>query len=93
MPGQTPPAEGIQGVWARFLALSQRLASLEAWQRTVVSIPAGTITRWPGSTPPPGALQCNGAAFSGTQYPALAAALGSTTLPTVTGTPIYIIWT
>lgn len=49
-------------------------------------IPAGAIVMWPTATAPAGWLICNGATFSGTTYPALAAALGGTTLPDLRGT-------
>ena len=94
MPGQAPPLGGIQGFWALLQSLTARLVSLETWQRQQRTLGPGTITRWGGSSPPPGALLCNGASFSPSAYPALYQALGnSSTLPNVPGSPITIIWT
>lgn len=93
MPGTAPPQHGVQGAWAQFQNLIGRVASLESWQRNARVVAAGTITRWGGASAPPGALHCDGSTFSATTYPALAQALGSTTLPNISGTPIYIIWT
>ncbi|MDF3822337.1 phage tail protein [Leptospira sp. 96542] len=38
----------------------------------------GTLDYWPGNTPPPGALRCNGAAVSRTVYARLFAVIGTT---------------
>lgn len=92
MPGTQNPIEGVQGFHGVLNALRQRIANLEIWQRQTVGT-VGMITQWAGSTPPAGALECNGATFSATRYPALAAVLGGTTLPTISGSPIYVIWT
>jgi microcystin-dependent protein len=53
----------------------------------VVVAPPGSITIWAGvgATPPEGWLFCDGATFSATTWPGLAAALGSTTLPDLRG--------
>jgi len=40
-------------------------------------LPAGTPFHWPGSSPPPGALARDGAAYSRTVYAALFAAIGT----------------
>lgn len=93
MPGTVHPSGGLQGFVAQFQALATRIANLEARQRQTRAVAPGTITQWGGATAPPGALLCNGATFSASQYPALYAALGTTTLPTVTTTPITVIWT
>ena len=93
MPGTTGPQEGIQGFHALIDSLRQRITNLELWQRQTVGMAAGTITQWGGATAPGGALLCNGGTFSATQYPALAAALGGTTLPTISTSPITVIWT
>jgi microcystin-dependent protein len=44
-------------------------------------IPIGTLLMWPTAAAPAGFLLCNGSSFSGATYPALAALLGTTTLP------------
>lgn len=49
------------------------------------SSPAGAIQGYWGTSVPIGWLVCNGAAFSGTTYPVLAALLGGTTLPDLRG--------
>lgn len=93
MPGKTGAIGGVQGAAAGFQALVARIANIEGWQRQVVAQGPGVITQWGGATPPAGALLCNGATFSATQYPQLFAVLGSTTLPNIAGTPIRVIWT
>ena len=49
----------------------------------VVGVPIGGIVMWAAAAAPAGGMWgiCNGATFSGTTYPALAAVLGGTTLP------------
>ena len=93
MPGTTPPSHGLQGFWSRIQELTNRITSLEVWQRQMLALEPGVITQWGGATAPGGALLCNGATFSAVTYPLLAQALGGTTLPNITGTPIHIIWT
>jgi hypothetical protein len=44
-------------------------------------VPLATIIDYYGATAPPDFLECNGSAFDGGLYPALAAHLGGTTLP------------
>jgi microcystin-dependent protein len=44
-------------------------------------IPIGGIIEWPTATPPSGWLLLDGSVFSAATYPALAAILGTTTLP------------
>ncbi|MGP3592943.1 phage tail protein [Vagococcus sp. WN89Y] len=48
-------------------------------------MPAGVPVPWPSATPPQGWLKCNGAAFSASQYPKLALAYPSLTLPDLRG--------
>jgi len=43
--------------------------------------PVGAMFMWPTATPPTGFLICDGSTFSAATYPALAAVLGTTTLP------------
>jgi hypothetical protein len=94
MPGTTQPLRGFQAFAAAFQNLTTRVVNLEVWQRSATGIIApGVITQWGGAAPPPGALACDGSTFSAITYPRLAAALGSTTLPNLPGTPIYVIWT
>jgi hypothetical protein len=93
MAGTVDPIGGVQGFVARLQGLIERVTNLEGWQRQVVTMGPGVITQWGGSTPPPGALRCNGATFSAAQYPQLFAVLGSTTLPNIAGTPMFVIWT
>lgn len=93
MPGVTGPLEGIQAFVSKLQALTVRVANVESQQRQIVTTPVGTITQWGGATPPAGALLCDGSTYSAAQYPQLFAVLGSTTLPTIAGTPIRVIWT
>ncbi len=48
-----------------------------------LELPVGGIILWPGSSAPSGGVWaiCNGASYSSTDYPALYAVLGSTSLP------------
>lgn len=46
-------------------------------QRFNVDFPAGIPLPWPGSTPPPGWLECNGQSFNTSTYPELAKAYPS----------------
>lgn len=46
-------------------------------QRFNVDFPAGIPLPWPGSTPPPGWLECNGQSFNASTYPELAKAYPS----------------
>jgi hypothetical protein len=50
-----------------------------------VGVPVGTIITYCSTTPPPGFLLCDGAAFSATQYAELAALLPSHTVPDLRG--------
>lgn len=97
MPGTQTPIGGLQGFAAQIQAIITRIINLEtsARQGSAIDKP-GTITQWGGATPPPGALECNGQTFltSGPgSYPALFAVLGTGTVPTITTTPITVIWT
>ncbi len=93
MPGTSDPQHGIQGFAAKIQGLVTRVTNLEVRQRQSSGVvQPGVITQWGGATPPPGALQCNGATFNAALYPALYAVLGTTTLPTIAGTPMYVIW-
>lgn len=49
------------------------------------ALPVGVPVPWPSATPPTGWLKCNGAAFSLAQYPRLAVAYPSGTLPDLRG--------
>lgn len=49
------------------------------------ALPVGVPVPWPLATPPTGWLKCNGASFSLAQYPRLAAAYPSGTLPDLRG--------
>ena len=49
------------------------------------ALPAGVVVPWVTDTPPSGWLLCDGAAFSGATYPALAAILGGTNTPDLRG--------
>lgn len=93
MSGLVAPTHGVQAFWGLIQGLTNRIAALEVWQRQVVVMSPGVITQWGGAGPPAGALLCNGATFSAPQYPQLAAVLGGTTLPTISTTPITVIWT
>lgn len=77
--GQTyTPSTGITYVWTG-----------ACWDRVaptgIAVMPAGVIMAFGGTTPPPGALLCNGAAFNPAVYPALAAVLGSSNTPDLRG--------
>ena len=93
MPGTNDPIGGLQGYVSTIQALITRIVNLETWQRQMLAMLPGTITQWCGATAPGGALLCNGTTFSPTQYPALYQALGSTTLPMISTSPITVIWT
>lgn len=97
MPGLQPPLDGLQGFAAKIQAIITRLTNLETRQRQSSAITTpGVITQWAGATAPPGALLCNGQSFptSGPgSYPALHAALGASTVPTISTSPITVIWT
>lgn len=89
MPGLDRPRDFRQ--WMRWV--ERRMAEHD-WRiagNGTGAVPIGTVTRWGGSTPPGGWLTCDGSTFSSTTYPILADVLGGTTLPTLTGTPGYII--
>ncbi|QLV83011.1 tail fiber protein [Enterobacter cloacae] len=49
------------------------------------ALPVGVPVPWPSATPPTGWLKCNGAAFSLAQYPRLAVAYPTGTLPDLRG--------
>ncbi|HBA9511457.1 TPA: phage tail protein [Escherichia coli] len=49
------------------------------------ALPVGVPVPWPSATPPTGWLQCNGAAFTRTQYPKLAQAYPNLRLPDLRG--------
>ncbi|EDV4563584.1 tail fiber protein, partial [Salmonella enterica subsp. enterica] len=49
------------------------------------ALPVGVPIPWPSATPPTGWLKCNGAAFTASQYPKLALAYPSLTLPDLRG--------
>lgn len=49
------------------------------------ALPVGVPVPWPSATPPAGWLKCNGAAFDGKKYPALAVAYPSGNLPDLRG--------
>ncbi len=95
MPGKTPPdASTLQGFIARLQDLSARIVAIQAWRQQCSAIIApGVITQWAGPAVPLGALACNGQSFSAAAYPALYAALGTTTVPTISGSPMFVIWT
>jgi hypothetical protein len=50
-----------------------------------VGVPVGTILPWIHGTPPPGWLLCDGAAFSATAYPELAAMITTGKTPDLRG--------
>jgi hypothetical protein len=55
-----------------------RLADMPASPTAPVLVPIGGMVMWPSAAPPPiNWLICNGATYSTTTYPALAAALGT----------------
>ncbi|HCP1768223.1 TPA: tail fiber protein [Escherichia coli] len=49
------------------------------------ALPVGVPVPWPSATPPTGWLKCNGAAFSAEEYPELAKAYPTNTLPDLRG--------
>ena len=49
------------------------------------ALPVGVPVPWPSATPPTGWLKCNGAPFSAAQYPKLALAYPTNTLPDLRG--------
>uniref|UniRef100_A0A7M2QNH6 Tail fiber protein n=1 Tax=feces metagenome TaxID=1861841 RepID=A0A7M2QNH6_9ZZZZ len=49
------------------------------------ALPVGVPVPWPSATPPAGWLKCNGASFAAAQFPQLALAYQSLTLPDLRG--------
>jgi microcystin-dependent protein len=71
-----------QEPWESRSASDARLRALETG---AVGTPVGTVVAYYGTVSPTGWLLCNGATFSATTYPLLAALLGGTTLPNLKG--------
>lgn len=81
-----------QPQWMR--AIEDDVRRLRASLANNVPTPIGAMLPLAGgATPPPGWLLANGSTFSATDYPFLAAQLGSTTLPNpgALGSAAYII--
>lgn len=66
-------------------SLQAQITALAATVAAAVSVPIGGVVAWPNAVAPANWLECNGAAFSGGTYPALATILGGTTLPDLRG--------
>lgn len=83
----------VDGVSVRFTYIDTTIGWLVEYTGDITgsaiyagSTGPGTIVAWPGSTPPSGWFECNGATFTQSLYPNLYAALGdSTTIPDLRG--------
>jgi microcystin-dependent protein len=71
----------VIGIDARLTTAEGEIDTLQA----ITPVPVGAILPFYGTTAPTNYLVCDGSAFSGVTYPALAVVLGGTTLPSLKG--------